>query len=395
MLREEFPIFTHQPDLVFLDSAATSHKPRGVIDALSYFYSAEYGTVHRAVYRSSMCASEKYRAAREAACRFLHAKEVDEIVFTRGTTDALNLVAASFAPTILRPGDEILVSQMEHHSNLVPWQMVAERTGAILRHIPINSQGILQWVGQITSKTKIVALAHISNVTGTKNPVEAIAKAAHAMGAVFVVDGAQAASHILVDVQAIDCDFYAFSGHKCYGPTGIGILYGKRELLEKMPPLQGGGDMISRVDLSVSTYAAPPLRFEAGTPLIGSAIALKAALDFIEGVGFDRIEAYETSLLRHATERMRSIDGLRILGEAPGKGPIIAFDLEQVHPLDLAMFLDVKNIAIRSGHLCAQPLLRFFGKESAARASFALYNTLEEVDLFCDALLLAARTLRQ
>ncbi len=395
MLREEFPIFSHQPELIFLDNAATSHKPRSVIEALSHFYAAEYATVHRTVYRSSLGASEKYRAAREAACRFLHAKQAEEIVFTRGTTDALNLVAASFAPTILRPGDEILVSHMEHHSNLVPWQMAAQKTGATLRFIPIDERGVLLWEGQIGAKTKIVALAHISNVTGTKNPIHAIARAAHKAGAVFVVDGAQAPSHIPVDVQEIDCDFYAFSGHKCYGRTGIGILYGKKEWLEAMPPLQGGGDMIARVDFASSTYAAPPLRFEAGTPLIGAAIVLKTALDFITDVGFEAIQAHEEFLLSYAMEKMKRVEGLKILGQAPEKGPILTFTLEGIHPLDLATFLDVKNIAIRSGHLCAQPLLRFFGVDAAARASFALYNTQEEIDLFCEALLSARSVLAQ
>lgn len=394
MMREKFPIFSHQPDLIYLDSAATAHKPQSVIDALSQFYAAEYATVHRAIYRPSLAATDRYNETRETVRRFLNAADASEIIFTRGTTDALNLVAASYARTFLKKGDEILISTVEHHSNIVPWQMAAEQTGAALKYIQVDERGVLLWENAISPNTKIVALAHVSNVTGTINPIGDIARAAHAAGAILVVDGAQGAPHMTIDVQKLGCDFYAFSGHKCYGPTGIGVLYGKKELLEQMPPIQGGGDMIMRVDLNKTTYAAPPLRFEAGTPLIGGVIVLKSALDFIEGIGREKIALHEDALLRHATEKLSSIPNLRILGTAPEKGPIITFHIEGVHPLDLATFLDLKHIAIRSGHLCAQPAMRAFGLESAARASFGIYNTLEEVDRFCEAVKNASESLR-
>ena len=379
MLRDEFPIFRSYPDLIYLDSAATAHKPQCVIDALVKFYSEDYATVHRAIYRPSLKATEQYNDTRITASRFLNA-EPEEIVFTRGTTDALNLVAQSYGRTFLKPGDEILISEMEHHSNIVPWQMVAKQTGAILRWIPMNDQGVLEWQAALTPKTKIVAIAHVSNVTGTINPIAEIAQAAHLHGAKIVIDGAQAAPHMKIDVQALDCDFYAFSGHKCYGPTGVGILYGKKELLETMPPIQGGGDMIERVDLEKSTYQAPPLRFEAGTPLIAEVIALKTALEFTEK------NRRPDTLLPYATEQLLALPGLKIIGTAPQKGPILTFHIEGVHPLDLATLLDLKNIAIRSGHLCAQPLLRKFGLTAAARASFAPYNTMEDIDQFVNAI---------
>jgi cysteine desulfurase / selenocysteine lyase len=394
MMREAFPIFTHHPELIYLDTAATAHKPRSVIEALSHFYAAEYATVHRAIYRPSLEATERYNDTRETVQRFINANAASEIVFTRGTTDALNLVAMSYARNHLLPGDEILISVMEHHSNLVPWQMVKEQTRAALKFIPVDESGVLQWENRIGPKTKIVSLAHVSNVTGTINPISDISRAAHAVGAVLIVDGAQGAPHMPVDVQKLGCDFYAFSGHKCYGPTGVGVLYGKKELLEKMPPVQGGGDMIARVDLDRTSYAEPPLRFEAGTPLIGGVIALKSALDFIEEIGREKIASHEDALLRRASVQLADIPGLRIIGTAPAKGPILTFQIEGVHPLDLATFLDLKNIAIRSGHLCAQPALRAFGLDAVARASFGLYNTPEEVDRFCSAVQDAAKTLK-
>ncbi|HSX11207.1 MAG TPA: SufS family cysteine desulfurase [Chlamydiales bacterium] len=378
-MRDEFPIFHAHPELIYLDSAATAHKPQCVIDALTRFYAEDYATVHRAIYRGSLRATEQYNETRAAAARFLNAKE-GEIVFTRGTTDALNLVAQSYARTFLKPGDEILISEMEHHSNIVPWQMVAKQTGAILEWIPMNEEGVLEWKGRISAKTKLVSLAHISNVTGTINPIAEITRAAHIVGAKMVVDGAQAAPHLPIDVQALNCDFYAFSGHKCYGPTGVGVLYGKEELLEVMPPIQGGGDMIETVELERTTFQKPPLRFEAGTPLIAQVVALKTALEFVAN------NRQPDTLLSLATERLLAIPGLKIIGNAPQKGPIITFQLEGVHPLDLATLLDLKNIAIRSGHLCAQPLLRKLGLTAAARISFGLYNTAEEVEIFADAL---------
>lgn len=384
-VKNRFPIFRRNPKLLYFDSAATAHKPQEVIDALSSFYGEEYGTVHRAIYRGSLKSTEKYHATREAATKFINAASSEEIVFTRGTTEALNLVARSYGKMALQKGDEILITEMEHHSNIIPWQMIAKETGATLRWISSDTKGVLQWQGTITPRTKIVAIAHMSNVTGTIHPIREIAKEAHRMGAVIVVDGAQAAPHMRVDVQEIDADFYAFSGHKCYGPTGIGILYGKRSLLQKMPPIQGGGDMVDRVEMEMTTYQEPPLRFEAGTPNIGSVIALKAALDFIEEVGRDTIEAHEWDLYSQALEELEKMEGVRILGTAPGKGPLLTFVVEGVHPLDLATFLDMRHIAVRSGHLCAQPILRFFGVESAIRISFGVYNTKEEVTLLMNA----------
>lgn len=379
-MRDEFPIFKKHPEWIYLDSAATAQKPQCVIDALTKFYSEDYATVHRAIYRYSLHASEQYRETRLTAARFLNASP-DEIIFTKGTTDALNLVAQSYGRKVLKPGDEILITEMEHHSNLVPWQMIAKETGATLRYIPFDTRGVLEWEGTITPRTKIVALAHVSNVTGTIHPIRAIADAAHAVGAKLVVDGAQAAPHLKIDVQALGADFYAFSSHKCYGPTGVGVLYGKKELLEEMPPLQGGGDMIERVELEETSYQLPPLRFEAGTPSIAGVIGLKTALEFVEK------HRHPDTLLGFATEKLLKIPGLKIIGTAPEKGPILTFHIEGVHPLDLATLLDLKNISIRSGHLCAQPLLRKFGLTAAARASFGLYNTREEVDQLIEAVM--------
>lgn len=394
-MRDQFPIFQKQPDWIYLDSAATAQKPKSVIDAIAQYYTSDCATVHRAIYRHAAHTTELYNESRQTACKFLNASCSEEIVFTRGTTDAINLVAASYGRSVLQEGDEILISEMEHHSNIVPWQMIAESLGAQIRWIPIDEHGNLQWLGTINPKTKIVAVSHMSNVTGTINPIAEIAAEAHAHGAVLLVDGAQGAVHLPVDVQALDCDFYAFSGHKCYGPTGVGVLFGKKALLEQMPPVQGGGDMIARVDLDKTTYAKPPVRFEAGTPPIASVIALKSALEFIIASDRKRMAAYEDALLHLAEEKLVAIGGLRILGTAENKGPILTFHIERIHPLDLATLLDLKNISIRSGHLCAQPLLRAFGLESAARASFAIYNTLEEVDRFVDGVHHIVKTLRK
>ncbi|HEV7737337.1 MAG TPA: SufS family cysteine desulfurase [Chlamydiales bacterium] len=384
-MRSEFPIFTKHPDLIYLDSAATAHKPACVIESLRRFYAEDYATVHRSIYRSSLVATEQYNGARETVRRFVNAKSADEIIFTRGTTDSINLVALSWGAH-LKPGDEILVSEMEHHSNLVPWQLLAKKTGARLRWIPMKDDGVLDLEGAIRPGVKLVAIGHISNVTGTVNPIAEIVKQAHKVGAVVVVDGAQAAPHQMIDVQALGCDFYAFSGHKCYGPTGIGVLYGKKDLLDAMPPVMGGGDMIETVTLEHTTFARPPLRFEAGTPIISGVIGLKSALEWMESVGLSKIASQETALRHHLEKNLQTIDGLLILGTAPEKGPLCTFSIDGVHPLDLASWLDIKNIAIRSGHLCAQPTLRKFGLTAAARVSFGVYNTIAEVDLFCDVL---------
>lgn len=385
-LKDRFPYFSHHPEIVYLDSAATTHKPKTVIDTLTRFYEQENATVHRAIYRGSLIATERYNATREAVQKFLNAKCSDEIVFTRGTTASINLVARSYGKMALKPGDEILISVMEHHSNIVPWQMIAQETGASLKYIPVNLKGELLWENTITPRTKIVSLAHMSNVTGTIQPIKEIASVAHKHGAVLLVDGAQSAPHIKIDVQDLECDFFAFSGHKCYGPTGVGVLYGKYELLEKMPSIEGGGDMIQKVELSHSTYQAPPLRFEAGTPIIGPVIALKSAIDFIQEIGPEAIAKHEHKLLEKATTCLLPIPGLKIIGTSPHKGPLITFTIQGVHPLDVATMLDLHNIAIRTGHLCAQPILHQFGTDTAMRVSFGIYNTEKEVDYFLHSL---------
>ncbi len=393
-MKERFPIFSKNKDWVYLDSAATTHKPKEMIDAISSFYANDYATVHRAIYRSSLKATEQYNATRETVKTFINAKHIEEIIFTRGTTDALNMIAQSLGLKELSSNDEILITEMEHHSNIVPWQMLSQRTKAKLRFIRVDDRGVLQWQGAISPRTKIVAVGHMSNATGTINPIQELAKEAHKVGALIVVDGAQAAPHIPLDVQALDVDFYAFSAHKCYGPTGLGILYGKKELLETMPPVVGGGDMIERVDLELSTYQAPPLRFEAGTPIIGSVIAFKSSLDFIEEIGREKIAAHEDALLQMAMQGVQSIDGLKIIGQAPNKGPILTFAFEDLHSLDVATFLDLDRIAVRSGHLCAQPILRRFGLETALRASFGVYNAKEDVERFLTSLQKVTQRLR-
>lgn len=386
-MRDAFPFLRNHPNLVYLDSAATAHKPDSVIEAISHFYAHDYGTVHRAAYSKSIRATELYAEAREAVRRFLNASLAEEIVFTRGTTDAINLVARTFP---FEPGDEILVSKLEHHSNLLPWQMVAREKGLVLRWIDLHEDGSLDLNLPLTSRTKLIAVTHASNVTGSITPLKEITAQAKRVGAAVLADGAQAAVHLSVDVQALDVDFYAFSGHKCYGPTGIGVLYGKKERLAAMGPLQGGGGMVGRVDLEESFFELPPLRFEAGTPMSASAIGLKAALEFMANKNSD----HELKLLSLATKRLQEIEGLRILGPLSSKAPILTFAIDKVHPLDLASLLDAKEIAIRSGHLCAQPLLRFFGLEHAARASFGLYNTEEDVLRFAEAVHAATRVLR-
>lgn len=383
-IRELFPIFKKNPGFIYLDSAATTHKPDAVISELSHFYREEYATVHRAIYHKSLAATEKYNDTRRTVQRFLNAAQVEEIVFTRGTTDGINLVAASLSASFL-PGDEILLSETEHHSNIVPWQMAAQRTGATIRWIPVDDRGVLDLKAfrlLLNEKTKLVAIAHVSNVTGTIHPIREIASIAQKAGAKILVDGAQAAPHLPVDVQHLGVDFYVFSGHKCYGPTGVGALYGKIKWLEEMPPVQGGGDMVDRVDFDKSTYQPPPLKFEAGTPLIAPVIALKPALDLLMQIGLDKVAAWEHELYLCAIDRLKGLSGFKIIGNAPSKGALLTFVVEGVHPLDIATLLDLKQIAIRSGHLCAQTSLRRFGLETAARASFGLYNTLEEAEKF-------------
>ena len=392
-IHRDFPIFRKKTrenvPFVYLDSAATAQKPKCVIDALQHFYSERYGTVHRAVYTLARDATESYLETRERVRAFIRADFSDEIVFTKGTTEAINLVATSFGRAFLRPGDEILISELEHHSNIVPWQMAAERYGAILKVAPIDACGDLifeEFEKLLTERTKIVSVAHVSNALGTILPIKEIVRSAHAVGAKVFVDGAQAIAHMPVDVRELDVDFYAFSGHKAYGPTGIGILYGKRELLERMPPYQGGGDMIREVSFTRTTYQDPPLRFEAGTPMIAEVIALKEAIAYIEALHRQGIGRYEDQLVKAAIEKLSSFPDITLIGTSKNRGPILTFAVQNVHPLDLGSFLDLKGICVRTGHLCAQPALKHFGLKTATRISFAPYNTLEEIDYFAQAL---------
>ncbi len=391
-MKNDFPIFKHK-QLVYLDSAATTQKPQIVIDAIRRFYEEDYGTVHRAVYSLAARATQQYDAVREKVRRFLHAREKEEIVFTKSTTEAINLVAAGFP---LAPGDEVLISAMEHHSNIVPWQMACSRTGARLKVIPISDTGEIlldAYKNLLSPRTKLVSVAHVSNVLGTINPIQEMAALAHAHGAKIFVDGAQSVAHLAVDVQKMDVDFFAFSGHKAYGPTGIGVLYGKKELLQQLPPYQGGGDMVDTVTFEKTTYQQPPLKFEAGTPMIAEVMGLGAALDYLNQYGLEAIGAKEQQLLQEATTQLQEVPGLRILGTAPHKSGIIAFVIEGVHPLDLGTLLDLKGIAVRTGHHCAQPLLRRFGQSAATRVSFGVYNTSEDVDALMRALREALKVL--
>lgn len=392
MDRKDFPMLAktmHGKPLVYLDSAATAQKPQQVIDALCDFYQDHYGTVHRAVYELSLYSTQAFQKVRSQVKNFLNAAHEEEIIFTRGTTDSINLVASSFGQAFVRPGDEVLISEMEHHSNIVPWQMLCERQGAILRVAPINDTGEIildAYQSLLNEKTKIVAITQMSNVLGTINPIQKMVQMAHAEGAKFLVDGAQSAPHMPVNVQELDADFFAFSGHKLYGPTGVGVLYGKKELLEKMPPYQGGGDMIEEVAFDKTTYNRLPLKFEAGTPMIAQVIGLGAAIDYIQTIGLDRILDQEQALLVYATARLQEIPGLRIIGTSSSKGAIISFTIEGVHHLDIGTMLDLQGIAIRTGQLCAQPLLKNYGLKGMSRASFAFYNTPHDVDRFVESL---------
>ncbi len=391
-VRQEFPMLQqlmHGKPFIFFDSAATTQKPRCVIDSIHRFYSEQYATVHRSVYDFASQATSRYNNVRYKVKEFLNAAFVEEIVFTKGTTEGINLVASSFGKAFLQQGDEVLISAMEHHSNIVPWQLICEERGAHVKVIPINQRGELdleEFDRLLTERTKIVSIAHIANSTGTLNPIEEIIQRAHARGAKVMVDGAQSAAHMTIDVQKLKVDFYVFSGHKAYGPTGIGVLYGKRALLEKMPPYQSGGDMIDEVNLQSSTYQHPPIKFEAGTPMVAEVIGLGEALDYIHSMGRDKIAAWEQGLLKHATKRLAEIKGLHIIGNAPKKGAIISFTIDGLHPLDIATLLDIRGIAVRTGHLCSQPTLKFFNVPSLTRISFGLYNTFEEIDLFIEAL---------
>jgi cysteine desulfurase/selenocysteine lyase len=391
-LREDFPMLCktmHGKPLIYLDSAATSMKPNCVIETITQFYRDHYGTVHRAVYELAVHSTQAYQEARLKVQKFIHAAKPEEIIFTRGTTESINMAAYSFGKAFVKPGDEILVSAMEHHSNLVPWQLLCEDRGAILKVIPIDDRGEIlleDYAELLNEKTRLVAVALVSNTLGTVNPVKNIAAMAHAAGAKILVDAAQGAPHLPVDVQDLDCDFLAFSGHKALGPTGVGILYGKEALLEAMPPYQGGGDMIDTVTFDKTTYNTLPLKFEAGTPIIAEVVALGTAIDYLSSIGMQAIQSYEHELLTYATAQMTEIEGLRIMGTAPNKGAIISFSVEGVHPLDIGTLLDLQGVAIRTGHLCAQPVMKRYGVPGTARVSFAFYNTPEEIDRFVDKL---------
>ena len=392
VIRQDFPILAttmHGRPLVYLDSAASSQKPRVVLDAERAFYETTNANIHRGVYALSAEATRRYDAARDAVAAYLGAAHAHEVIFTRGTTEAINLVAQSWARPRLHAGDEILLTEMEHHSNIVPWQLVAEQTGAIIRAAPVTESGELDleaFARLITDRTRIVAVAHVSNALGTINPVRHLADLAHAAGAILVVDGAQAAPHLPLDVQALGADFYACSSHKMLGPTGIGALYGRESLLDSMPPWQGGGDMINTVTFSGSTWAPLPAKFEAGTPNIAGAVGFGAAVAYIEQIGRDRIAEHEHELLAYATGRVAEVRGLRIIGTAPLKASVLSFVMDGIHPHDIGTVLDSEGVCIRAGHHCAQPLMKRMGVPATARASFALYNTEVEADVLVSSL---------
>ncbi len=391
-IRQQFPMLSqkmHGHPLVYFDSAATAQKPQCVIDAVTNFYQEHYGTVHRAVYELSVEATRLHQQARVLLQQFLNAKSPNEIIFTKGATEAINLVASSFGKRFVGPGDEILITEMEHHSNIVPWQILCQDRQATLKVAPMDSRGVLDmdaFKALLSPKTKLVSVAHISNALGTINPLREIIAAAHAVGAKVMVDGAQSAPHLSIDVQGLDIDFFVLAGHKLYGPTGVGVLYGKEELLNAMPPYQGGGDMIETVTFEKTTYNDLPLKFEAGTPNIAEVIGLGEAIKFVQNIGLKNIAAWEHQLLLRGTEQLAAIPDLTIFGTAPQKGAVISFNIKGIHPLDIGTMLDLQGIAVRTGHLCAQPVMRKFGTSAFVRASFGLYNTPEEVDRFVEAL---------
>ncbi len=386
-IRADFPVLNQMINgkpLVYLDNAATSQKPQSVIDTLVNYYSTENANVHRGVHTLSQRATDDYEAARDKVKRFINAEKDEEIIFVRGTTEAINLISQTYGRSCMSEGDEIIISSMEHHSNIVPWQILCQEKGAILRVIPVNDLGELlldEYERLFTDKTKLVSIVHQSNALGTINPAKEIVDIAHGHGVPVLLDGAQAIAHLEVDVRELGCDFYAFSGHKLYGPTGIGVLYGKESLLEEMPPYQAGGEMIKSVTFDETLYNVLPNKFEAGTPNIAGAIGLGAAIDYVGTLGIGQIAAYESELLQYGTGRLSSIEGLKIIGTADKKGSVISFVMEGVHPHDIGTILDAEGIAIRTGHHCAQPLMDRFGVPATARASFAFYNTKEEIDV--------------
>ena len=391
-IRADFPILSREvygKPLVYLDNGASAQKPRAVIDAMRNSMESEYANVHRGLHYLSNTATQSFEDAREKARSFLNAPSTDEVIFTSGSTDALNLVASSFVAPMIEEGDEIILSVMEHHSNIVPWHFLRERHGAVLKWVPVTDEGDLDmeaYADMLGPRTKIVAITHMSNVLGTVTPLKEIIRLAHEKGIPVVADGSQSAVHLHVDVQELDVDFYAVTGHKIYGPTGIGLLYGKKEHLKTMRPYRGGGEMIREVAMDKVTYAAPPHRFEAGTPAIVEAIGLGAALDYVDGVGRDRIAAHEADILAYATEKMSAIEGMRIIGTSRSKGGIISFTMGAAHAHDIATIIDRAGVAVRAGHHCAQPLMERFGVNATTRASFAMYTTHEDIDRLVAAL---------
>lgn len=386
-IREEFPALRqliYNKNLIYFDNGATSQKPKIVLDAINMYYSKDNANIHRGVHFMSQKATTEYEASRITIQKYINAKKSEEIIFTKGTTDGINLVAYSFGE-LLSAGDEIIITAMEHHSNIVPWQMLCQRKGLILRVVPINKKGELimdEYDKMLNSKTKLVAVTHISNTLGTINPVKEMGAKAHAVGAKILVDGAQSIQHMSIDVKDMDCDFFVFSGHKVFGPTGIGVLYGKEAILDSMPPYQGGGDMISKVTFERTTYNELPFKFEAGTPHIAGGICLGKAFEFLSSLDMVAIQKYEKELAEYAQDMLDTFEGCRIIGEAKNKTSVVSFVMEGIHPFDIGTLLDKQGIAVRTGHHCTQPLMDFFGVPGTVRASFAFYNTREEVDTF-------------
>jgi cysteine desulfurase/selenocysteine lyase len=389
-IREEFPALRQQiygKNLIYFDNGASSQKPKLVLDAINLFYSKENANIHRGVHYLSQRATTDYEAARQRIQRYLGARKSEEIIFTKGTTDSINLVAYSYGST-LAAGDEILISAMEHHSNIVPWQMLCERQGCVLKVVPINQRGELimeEFDKLLSKKTKLVAITHISNTLGTINPIKEIIQKAHAVGSKVLIDGAQSIQHMSINVKEMDCDFYVFSSHKVFGPTGIGVLYGKEDILDRMPPYQGGGDMIARVTFERTTYNELPFKFEAGTPHIAGGICLGKAFEYLESIDMEAAERHERELAKYAEDMLDTFEGLQIIGEAKNKTSVVSFSVKGIHPFDIGTLLDKQGIAVRTGHHCTQPLMDFYGIPGTVRASFAFYNTKEEIDAFVTA----------
>lgn len=399
-IRVDFPILNEKirgKQLVYLDNGASTQKPQAVIDAESYYYEHQYANIHRGVHYLSQIGTDLYENVRKQIQEFINAKHDHEIIYTKGTTDSINLVAYTFGRKFIHEGDEIVVTEMEHHSNIVPWQMLCEEKKCVLKVIPLQADGSINIEDAeklITPKTKLVAVVYVSNALGTINPIEELITIAHKNGAKTLIDAAQAIQHIAIDVQKLDCDFLVFSGHKIYGPTGTGILYGKEDILNEMPPFEGGGDMIKSVSFSGTVFNDLPFKFEAGTPNIAGCIALGTAIEYVQNIGLDTIKKYEEELLQYATEKLSSIDGLKIYGTAKHKSSVISFLLEGVHPYDVGVILDNQGIAIRTGHHCAQPVMEYYNIPGTCRASFAFYNTMEEIDMLYEGILKAKKMLQ-